>query len=232
MAQGRRHEPRSGQKCTRGQKYSGLLICPQPEAGLRIDLDWSTFSAVTFGYTLGWPNLHTVASHTFRTLVSTVEEVRARGYRRLGFVLSEERDMRTFHIWTGAFLACQQQWPQADRVPRHCPKVINTKPLLRWVERYRPEVIISSLHEIIDILESNGYRVPDDIGFASPSLISGPRKVSGIDENSFHMGEAAVDMLVGMLHRNERGIPATPHTLMIKGTWRQGDTLISKPLPR
>lgn len=206
----------------------GLLICPQPVAGERVELDWSLFSAITFGYTLGWPALHTVASHTFRALVSTVDEVRARGYRRLGFVLSAERDERTFHIWSGAFLACQQQWHRSERVPLHCPKILHTNPLLRWIERYKPEVIISSLHNLVDVLESNGYRVPRDIGFASPSLTSGPRPVSGIDENSLHMGEAAVNLLVGMLHRNERGIPSMPHTLMIKGTWREGDTLTKK----
>ncbi|MDP0494704.1 MAG: LacI family DNA-binding transcriptional regulator [Verrucomicrobiota bacterium JB024] len=206
----------------------GLLICPQSVAGARIELDWSHFSAVTFGYTLGWPALHTVASHTFRALVSAVDQVRAHGYRRLGFVLSAERDVRTFHIWSGAFLACQQQWPKAERVPLHCPKVMNEKALMSWVERYRPDVLISSLHELIEVLERHGYRIPRDIGFASPSLTTGPRPVSGIDENSFQMGEAAVNLLVGMMHRNERGIPSTPHTLMIEGTWQAGQTLAEK----
>lgn len=206
----------------------GLLMCPQPVAGERVDLSWNLFSAVTFGYTLGWPGLHTVASHTFRAVVSAVDAVRAMGYRRLGFVLSAERDERTFHTWTGAFLACQSRWTKTEQLPIFCPQIVDHNMLLRWVERYKPDVIISSLQELVEVLETHGYRVPKDIGFASPSLTTSSRKVSGIDENCTSMGEAAVDMLVGMLHRNERGIPLMPHCLMIRGTWREGDTLADR----
>ncbi|WP_309380842.1 LacI family DNA-binding transcriptional regulator [Cerasicoccus frondis] len=203
----------------------GLLICPQPKTGERIDLDWSLFSAVTFGYTLGWPSLHTVASHAFRALVITVDSVRALGYERIGFALPKDRDARTFHLWSGAFLACQQHWPKKIRVPLYCPKDFEEKGFIRWVERYKPEVVISSYNELIDVLEKHGYSIPKDIGFASPSLVTHKRKVSGIDESSHKMGEAAVDILVGMLHRNDRGIPAVPQYLLIEGAWKAGTTL-------
>lgn len=203
----------------------GLLVCPQPVTGERIELDWNHFSSVTFGYTLGWPDLHTVASHTFHSLIMATQEMRNLGYRRLGFVMPSMRDERTSNTWSGAFLAYQRQCSRADRVPLHCPRNIDEQRLIRWIERHQPDAILSCQHDLVELLERNGYRVPQDIGFASPSLTSGPRHVCGIDENSRHMGAAAVDMLVGMLHRNERGIPVVPHYVMINGTWREGDTL-------
>jgi hypothetical protein len=37
----------------------------------------------------------------------------------------------------------------------------------------------------------------------------------------------AVDFLVDMLHRNERGIPAIPYRLMVEGSWCEGKTVFS-----
>jgi hypothetical protein len=40
----------------------------------------------------------------------------------------------------------------------------------------------------------------------------------------------AVDVLVDMLHRNERGAPANPQMVMIEGSWVEGCTLRA-PIP-
>jgi hypothetical protein len=37
----------------------------------------------------------------------------------------------------------------------------------------------------------------------------------------------AVDLLVDMMHRNERGIPPIPYRLMVEGSWCEGKTLLS-----
>jgi hypothetical protein len=44
-------------------------------------------------------------------------------------------------------------------------------------------------------------------------------------KNSFQIGIMAVDLLVDMLHRNERGVPAMPYMLMVEGSWCEGRTL-------
>ena len=45
----------------------------------------------------------------------------------------------------------------------------------------------------------------------------------GIDRGSERIGAAAVDLLVSLLHRNERGIPPSGNTLLVKGLWRDGN---------
>jgi hypothetical protein len=45
-------------------------------------------------------------------------------------------------------------------------------------------------------------------------------------KNSFQIGVMAVDLLVDMLHRNERGVPAIPYRLMVEGSWCEGKTLL------
>jgi hypothetical protein len=37
-----------------------------------------------------------------------------------------------------------------------------------------------------------------------------------------------VDLLIDMLHRNERGIPVHPYLLMVEGSWVEGNTLRSR----
>ena len=53
-------------------------------------------------------------------------------------------------------------------------------------------------------------------------------KIAGIYQNSPTIGRVAVDFLVGMVQRNERGIPSLPHTILVDGTWVDGDT-VRKP---
>jgi hypothetical protein len=35
----------------------------------------------------------------------------------------------------------------------------------------------------------------------------------------------AVDLVIDMLHRNERGVPALAYLLMVEGTWCEGRTV-------
>jgi hypothetical protein len=51
------------------------------------------------------------------------------------------------------------------------------------------------------------------------------RFLSGMKKNSWQIGVMAVDLLVDMLHRNERGIPFHPYLLMVEGSWIEGNTL-------
>jgi len=40
-----------------------------------------------------------------------------------------------------------------------------------------------------------------------------------IDYRQEQLGGAAVEMVVGQIHRNERGNPTCPHTLLIDAMW-------------
>jgi LacI family transcriptional regulator len=51
-------------------------------------------------------------------------------------------------------------------------------------------------------------------------------------KNSLQIGVMAVDLLIDMLHRNERGVPLYPYLLMVEGTWVEGNTLRKSPARR
>jgi hypothetical protein len=51
------------------------------------------------------------------------------------------------------------------------------------------------------------------------------RIFSGTDENTLTIGVAAMDLLVTLMHRNERGVPTTPRTVLIDSKWVPGTTV-------
>lgn len=48
---------------------------------------------------------------------------------------------------------------------------------------------------------------------------------AGVHYDPQKVGGLALEMLVGLLHRNEKGIPADPHEVLLCGEWREGRTL-------
>jgi LacI family transcriptional regulator len=43
-----------------------------------------------------------------------------------------------------------------------------------------------------------------------------------MNQNNTLVGAAAIDMLIGQLHRNETGLPASPKASFIQSTWIEG----------
>jgi DNA-binding LacI/PurR family transcriptional regulator len=93
----------------------------------------------------------------------------------------------------------------------------------------KENAIVTRLPEVIRSLRRAGYRVPDDVGVAYHTLDEKSLCLSGMKKNSFQIGEMAVDLLIDMLHRNERGVPIHPYLLMVEGSWVEGNTLRSAP---
>ena len=101
----------------------------------------------------------------------------------------------------------------------------NEKLFGKWFQKNKPDVVISQQPKIIDWLKNLGLNVPDDVGFVHLNCPDKSGAFSGIYQNGPLMGRAAVDFLVSMLQRNERGLPEVPHLVLIEGTWVPGTTV-------
>ncbi|WP_269522790.1 hypothetical protein [Coraliomargarita parva] len=98
--------------------------------------------------------------------------------------------------------------------------------LLRWFEPNQPDVILTDTDDpAMGLLTKMGLKVPEDIGCAWLSLGENEATRSGIDQNGKLIGQTAIDFLIGMLQRGERGIPETPIRMLVEGSWIQGVTL-------
>ena len=105
-------------------------------------------------------------------------------------------------------------------------------PLLAWLKREKPDVIITPAADaIMGTLNRAGLHVPADIGLA---LLACPKlgdECSGIYQNGRLIGAYAIDALISMVERNDRGLPAQATTLMVEGQWNEGRTLRPVPVP-
>jgi LacI family transcriptional regulator len=214
---------------TRG--IQGVLLPPQ-EALTSIELDWDSLSAVTFGYTLLRPRLHLVSNHEYRTMGTLFAELEKRRYQRIGLVNLREHDKRVDNNWLAAYLIEQTRLQPKNQLPPLVLEEWNAKTFLSWVKRFRPDVIVTRLPEVLLSLRRAGLNVPDDIGVAFHTLDEKSRSLSGMKKNSLQIGVMAVDLLIDMLHRNERGVPLHPYLLMVEGTWVEGNTLRKSPVGR
>ncbi|HEY8965731.1 MAG TPA: LacI family DNA-binding transcriptional regulator [Candidatus Methylacidiphilales bacterium] len=226
----------SGEKLRRvltNRGIQGLLLPPQPASHAVFDFDFTGFSAVAFGFTLASPQLHVIANCQYRSSMIAVRALRELGHRRIGFLISQHLNERSEGTFLGGFLSEQNAFPLKDRLPvrvweKH-PGAEERKDLLGWARRNRPDAIITdNVHWVREVLREIAIHVPEDLSLAA--LTAGPKTTgyAGIDQNDLEIGSRAVDALVGMIYRNETGVPENPCRILVESTWRTGATVLSR----
>ncbi|MDR1282639.1 MAG: LacI family transcriptional regulator [Opitutaceae bacterium] len=217
----------------------GLVIAPLPEAHGRIDLEWGHFSAVALGYSLAEPKLHVVMNHQFRNMKQVVERLHGLGYRRIGFAMPSANDERVDHNYLGGFWIAQQALARdgdgggggggaGGQMPTLLAAEFDRETFVPWFREARPDAIVvaaSTARRVREWLGEEGVRVPQDAGLAVASVPWKDTTISGIDEDVPAIGAHAVETVVGMIHRNEQGVPSRPLSLLVEGIWRAGKTV-------
>jgi len=217
---------------TRGVR--GIVVAPLPRAHGEIPLEWRHFSAAALGYSLARPALHVVMNHQFRNMKHLVAQLAASGYRRIGLAIPAANDERVDHNYlSGYWIAQQSLSARSGRPQPLLAEPFERRGFLAWFRRQRPDAIIvaaSYARQVISWLEETGRRVPADIGVAVAATPFGDPAISGIDEHVRMVGAMAVDTVVGMIHRNEVGVPEHPWRILAEGSWHQGRT-VRAPAP-
>ena len=207
----------------------GLLIAPGNRADVRLDLDWSRFAVVELGYNLAEPAFHGVVHDYFHAMKRALAEARARGRRRIGFVMPAAQDAKSHHLWRAAYLDAQQGWPARERLPILGEARITEELMAAWVARARPDAVCaigsSTLSGLKRVL---GARFPGEVGFVDLACHDREGGSAGIYQNWEQMGAAAADTLVAMLSRGERGVPEFARHTLTAGVWVVGASL---PVP-
>ena len=210
----------------------GVMVAPLSAAPGDLRLDWSRFAAVAVGTSQPHPQLHRVSVNCLDGMRLAFRRLRRLGYQRIGLALKASHDARADGHWSAGFLSEQQQLAQAQRVPIFMVRdeCWTERNLGRWYANRQPDVILSHDAGIIAWLEKLGSRVPDDAGFVQLSVEDDGHNRTGIELNPSGMGKVAVDLLVEMIRRNERGIPASPQTVLLETSWVEGGTTSPRPL--
>ncbi len=199
----------------------GILLCPQPQPRTEIDFPWEDFSLVTFGFSLLRPQLHTIAATQYRSALQVVRKLREFGHQRIGCMV--QHDDRADHNYVAGYLSEMFFRDHQLPIPPLHPANYSIPEMKRWFRRYRPTALIGAPN-LIELAHKAGFPVRE-ISLACPFLSDKTGPLSGVCENSFHIGEIAVDQIVAMIHRGERGVPAVPQRTLVEGEWYEGETI-------
>jgi hypothetical protein len=168
--------------------------------------------------------------HYFSSLMA-VRECHRRGYRRPGLLLHRIHQLRFQGRWEAGYLVAGRMLPGLKlAVPCYVDGWEKPEPILAWLRREHPDVIITPGAEgLLGTLQEAGYRVPLDLGLALLACPQPGDSHAGVYQNGRLTGALAVDTLISLVERNERGLPEQATTLMVEGSWNEGRTL--RPLP-
>ena len=213
----------------------GVIIAPLPRHLGHVSLDWRHFASAALGLTVLKPDIHR-ASHSYQEGMNlALHSLKNLGYRRPAFANIALFDRRTKHGWLSGFLTSQFQLPAEHRIPPFLAPGHNRgekwdrDKFARWLEKWKPDSIVSNTEQPIELAGELGYKIPGDLGFASLHRLHDDDPWAGINRQPRQIGAAAVDLVVGQLQNNEFGLPACPKTVFLGGLWCDGPTVRSTP---
>jgi LacI family transcriptional regulator len=206
------------------------VIVTQPANHVRMNLDH--LAAISLEWNLLVPRLHRAMSDRAFNLMLALRVLKRFGYRRIGICL-EKRFARFFAYPTWSvvhyFLATtpKRDWippMQYDGTAREMQREALSR-MKTWMKEERPEVIVCHSNLVLDWVEKLGYRVPDDVGVVHLAQDHDVPDWAGIDSKRHQVGALAAERVINLLQNHQFGIPESPVTSMIRGTWVHGRTL-------
>lgn len=205
----------------------GLLLGPLAYGAPTPALRWEHFASVRLGVPLPAPTLTTVCNDHYFSALQVVRECHLLGYRRPGLIVLRSHLERFHGRWHGGIMTGRHLLAGLKPVnPLLLDRWENLEPVGAWLKREQPDVVISPSADVLQPqLKGLDYRVPEQIGLASLACPREGHALSGIWQNGALIGATAMDTLISMLERNERGLPSQAHTVMVEGIWNPGRTL-------
>lgn len=210
----------------RNRNVHGVVVAPMPTASSQLDVDWTDLSVVELGFTLAKPGFHRVVHDYFHAMLMALRTARSLGYRRVGLLLGSRADEKVHHLWRAAFIDEQIDAPAENRVkPLILPEITGAE-MKAWLKQEKPDAIVTIETKIaVSVLKELKVAVPKDVGLVSLGCYSENEPIAGIYQAYEEMGATAVDQLVALVQRGERGIPKRTYSTLVGGVWVDGDSL-------
>ena len=218
---------------TRGIR--GLLFCPQAQYHTEIDLDFSEFAAVTFGYSLQKPSLHMVSNYQHQTVRLAYRSLQERGYQRIGFLLQDAVDRRVDRNFSGGYHSLNPSGTDKDFIQPFLFGKLQEDAFKAWFDRWKPNAVLvtgDSATVLKRFLSNMGLTAGKDLAYAELNLNSKTGEFAGIDQQSELIGRAAVNVLDSLLSHFEYGIPQQSMNTLVDGIWRDGKSAPGRPIAK
>jgi LacI family transcriptional regulator len=221
----------------RARNIRGLIIIGMMEHNrlpAHLSPLWEKFPAVVTGVRTREPALSFACSDQHALALEAFEKAVALGYRRPALVLDGVIDELIEGRFTAGFLTGQSRLVPVQHRTQPFHEVADARldraVFSKWLEKNQPDVIFTLYHEVKRWLLDLGLRVPQDIGLIQYEWRADHGEWAGMDQRNDLVGEAALDMLISMVHHNEHDVPQHPRATMIGCHWVDGTT-VQYPVP-
>ena len=215
----------------RGALVVGLLRTNQlPE---RMRAVWEEFPSVVTGVRTRQPVLSFAGADQYGLALQAYERAWDLGYRRPALVLDPVIDSLIDGRFTGGFLIGEQRFRGNEAPISPFTRIEEARLDLgcfsEWLRQARPDVLFTLYHEVERWLDQSGLRVPSDIGLIQYEWRAQRSHWAGMDQRNDLVGEAAVDLLVSMIHTGQQDVPDQPIATLVTSQWVTGTTVRRTP---
>ena len=214
----------------KARNIRGILIVDtlRNEKFLReFDGIWNNSASVALGVRPTYPRVNFALNDHFATTKQAVEKAFKLGYRRPGLCIPQEVDDWVENRFSGAFEKGLTTVGAKERISSFDFRFDRKKLFTSWVKREKPDVILTLELIIGEWLSAMHLKIPQDMGVIQLDNHGNPAW-AGMQQNNKEVGRAAVDLLIGQLHRNEFEVPRFQSGITISSAWTDGPTVRCK----
>lgn len=210
------------------RKIQGLVVAGPFHDSKRLPAfedTWKRSAVVMLGERPTHPMFSCVLNNQFSTSITAFDELVRLGYQRLALCMNPDLDKILEDRFLGGFLVRQTRLPASRRLPPFDFSSDSKTRFKQWLERYRPDAILTLHYEIKEWLEEAGVAIPGEIALAHLDRAPDMQDWAGTDQNNTQIGSVAINMLTGQLNRNEIGTQAFQKCMFINSSWKSGSTV-------
>ena len=198
---------------------SSMLVLPVPDGYDNLgEVRWENLICATIDYTLRKPDMHRASPDYFNAMQLTLQNLEALGRKRIVLCARREDVTDIAPPWLGAYSCWQRLKKTADRMDAYISTKWDKAHFQQWLKRTKPDAIITNSAHFFDWADEAGFS-PPRIAFSALSFYKNRPDIPYIDQNPEQVGAAAIDLIIGQIHRNERGLPSLPKRVLVASSW-------------
>lgn len=207
----------------------GLVLAPPYLGNGRLVMNWQRYACIGTGY--GWEQqqLDRVAHDHTQNVITAFQHLTKLGSSRIGLCLPQFYAAGRGTRWIDGYLVCQQCVRKSARIPVFIAsgKDDPLPEFRKWINRWRPDTLLTLYGNESAWLQRLGLNYPGDIGVAC--LIRPPGSSwTGINDRYDQVGAATVELLAAKIALNQTGIPPFPKITLIEGQWVAGSSVLPR----
>jgi len=194
---------------------------------------WKQFPTVVTGTRTHEPALSFACSDQHILAMKAFEKALSLGYQRPALVLDREIDLLVDGRFTSGIHIAQQGLPKSRQTkPFYQVTEARNRPQLfhQWFEREKPDVVLTLYNVVRRWLQDMGLALPRDVGLIQLEWRRDHADDAGMNQHNEIVGEAAVEMVINMIHHHVPGVQAFPRATFIGSTWVEGKSVKRRKL--